>query len=95
MTIMQSESAAVAAHRAGLSWSQFWTEHGAAVAQAEPHSRQRFGRLVRRLLALLVSGDTDGMTAVGDDGKIAWEIDDAHKPADVGTTARIVQEEIA
>jgi hypothetical protein len=54
------ERAALAAHQAGQTWADFWTEHGAAVCRAEPHSPQRFQRLVRRLLGLVVSGDTSG-----------------------------------
>jgi hypothetical protein len=90
MTAKQLERRAVAAHRAGDTWNQFWERHGAEVCAAEPHNHQRFGRLVRCLLPLVASGDTDGMTAVGDDGTIAWEIDDnAAKPADAGNAARI------
>jgi hypothetical protein len=44
-------------------------EHGAEVCRAEPHSRLRFQRLVRWLLALLVAGDEDGMTTTGHYGK--------------------------
>ena len=82
------ERAALAAHRAGWKWNQFWDEHGGDVCRAEPHNRQRFQRLVRRLLSLVASGDTDGMEPAG----APW-LDDDHaehpKPADVGTVARI------
>jgi len=55
-TIRHLERAALAAHRAGQRWNDFWAEHGAAVCRTEPQSRQRFGRLVRRLLALVTTG---------------------------------------
>jgi hypothetical protein len=58
------ESAALRAHRRGIGWTDFWQEHGAAVCQAEPHNRQRFQRLVRRLLALVSSGDLDGQQPI-------------------------------
>jgi hypothetical protein len=82
------ERLAIDAHKQGIGWEQFWTEHGAQARALEPWSRQRFKRLVDRLLALLTSGDLAGMTAVGDDDP-PWERDnDQAKPADVGTQAR-------
>jgi hypothetical protein len=54
------ERAALDAHRRGLSWGEFWDEHGRDVCRAEPHDRRKFNRLVCRLLALLVSGNEDG-----------------------------------
>lgn len=54
------ERAAIAAHHAGHTWDDFWEVHGADVCRAEPYSRQRFQRLIRRLLGLVVSGDTNG-----------------------------------
>jgi len=56
----QLEAAALDGHRRGLSWGDFWTDHGAEVCAAEPHDRRKFNRLVCHLLALLVSGNTDG-----------------------------------
>ena len=82
--------AALVAHRAGTGWADFGEQHGADVAQAEPHSRPRFQRLVRRLLALVVAGNGDGQQAVGDTEP--WADDDQagnNHPADVGTAARI------
>jgi len=58
------ECAAIQAHRAGLSWGDFWTANADAIRQAEPHNRQRFQRLVRRLLALVASGDCDGQEPI-------------------------------
>jgi hypothetical protein len=55
------ERHALDAHCRGDTWGTFWTEHGAAVCRAEPNDRDHFARLVRRLLALVTSGDTDGM----------------------------------
>jgi hypothetical protein len=82
------ENAAIRAHARGDRWADFWERHAEAVRQAEPVNAGRYRRLVNRLLSLVASGDTNGMVAVGDDD-MPWEIDDAHKPADVGTAARI------
>jgi len=49
-------------HRVGSTWAEFWREHGDRVRRAEPYDARRFHRLVRRLLALVASGDTDGLT---------------------------------
>ena len=87
-TIKQLERSAIRAHARGVGWNDFWQEHGAKVCRAEPHDRQRFGRLVRRLLALLTSGNLDGMEPAGD--AMPWEVNNERdKPADVGTAARI------
>jgi hypothetical protein len=53
--IKQLERAAQDAHRRGLLWGDFWTEHGAAVCAAEPNDRAKFQRLIRRLLGLVVA----------------------------------------
>ena len=82
------EAAALDAHRRGLTWGQFHAEHGDAVAKAEPINRQRFRRLTDRLLHLLVAGDMDGMTPVGDDAP--WERDDRlGEVDDAATHARL------
>jgi hypothetical protein len=78
------ERAAVDCHRAGTGWTNFWAEHGAAVCQAEPHNRQRFGRLVRRLLALVVAGDVDGMEPPG--AVMPWDVDDQAQPVAISDT---------
>ena len=59
------ERAAIDAHARGIGWSDFWEQHGVEVCAAEPQDRQRFARLVRRLLALLTSGNDNGMHAAG------------------------------
>jgi hypothetical protein len=69
------EAAALAAHYRGMTWATFWQQHGADVAAAEPHDRQRYHRLRQRLLRLLVAGDLDGQQAVGD--TMPWEARDA------------------
>ena len=84
---LKLERAALSAHAAGLSWATFWQEHGAAVCRAEPHDKRRFARLVRKLLALVSAGDTDGMDPVGD-SLPPWEIDDQPSPDDTETAAR-------
>ena len=82
------ECAALASHRRGDRWTQFWECHGREVCRAEPVNRQRFARLVRRLLSLVTSGDTANMEPVGS-ALEPWEHDDdEHEPADVGTRAR-------
>jgi hypothetical protein len=62
--IKQLERAALDAHRRGDTWASFWQEHATTICNAEPHSRQRFQRLVRRLLGLVTSGDTAGQHPV-------------------------------
>jgi hypothetical protein len=79
------ERRAVDAHRAGDTWTQFWDRHGGEVCRAEPHHRQRFQRLVRRLLALVASGDCDGQEPIDAE---PWRTDDTDKLSDVGTQAR-------
>ena len=72
------EAAAQAAHAAGMTWAEFWQEHGAEVAAAEPHDRQRYHRLRQRLFGLVVSGDTDGQEPPGDGWPrpCSWELAD-------------------
>lgn len=49
----------------------------ADVGQAEPWNRGRYHRLVRRLVGLVASGDTDGAEPAGDGWPrpAPWEID--------------------
>lgn len=84
----QLERRAVEAHRRGESWAIFWGRHGDDVRAVEPYNRGRFRRLVDRLLALVVSGDTDGQQPIGDDDAMAWERDDQPSPHDSKTQAR-------
>jgi hypothetical protein len=73
------ERAALAAHRDGIGWTDFWQQYGIAVREAEPYNRQRYHRLVRHLLHLLTSGEASGEHGVavgllwGED----WDDDDA------------------
>ena len=60
------EQAAIAAHRAGLSWAEFWPTVAADVAQAEPWDLSRRSQLVRRLSLLVTAGDLDGERPAGD-----------------------------
>jgi hypothetical protein len=78
MNAKQLERSAREAHRLNIYWPQFWQMRGEAIRAAEPFDRQRFRRLVSRLLALVVSGDDDGMEPLGD---TPWEIDDAPQAA--------------
>jgi len=75
------EQAALAAHRSGQRWADFWPTVAFDVRRAEPINVQRYHRLVRRLLALVTAGDVDGLTAIGDAEPTPWEVDDA-EPAD-------------
>lgn len=88
MSTKQLERSAIRAYARGVGWSEFWAEHGGAVCRAEPHNRQRFQRLVRRLLALLTSGDCDGMEPAGE----PWLLDEQAQAVamdDTTTAARI------
>ena len=85
------ERRALDAPRAGLGWAQFWASNGHAIRDVEPYHRGRYRRLVNRLLALVVSGDCDGMEPAGDTLE-PWEADDqpeALAPNDTITAARI------
>jgi hypothetical protein len=66
------ERQALDAHRRGESWTAFWQQHAEHIRNAEPWSRERFRRLYSRLMALVVSGDCDGMMAVGDTDAEPW-----------------------
>ena len=82
------ETAAVAAHNRGDTWTMFWEQHGAEVCRAEPHDRERFALLVRRLLAIVTSGDDDGLHPIGDDDGLPGEADEQPTPSDTRTQAR-------
>ncbi len=73
MNRQQLEQSAIDAHRRGLSLSDFWPIVAGDVAKAEPIDARRYHRFVRRLVGLVASGDTDGMTAAGE---ARWEADD-------------------
>lgn len=81
------ERAALAAHRNGQGWSQYWEAHADEVRKAEPWSRQRFKRLVDRLLHLLTTGEPGGQEPPGDDPE-PWLTDDSPAPSDCTTQAR-------
>ena len=61
------ERLALDAHRRGVGWECFWTEHADAVRACEPWCRAKYRKIFSRLLAIVVCGDCSGMTAVGDD----------------------------
>lgn len=58
------ERLAVRRHRAGTTWPDFWDQHRLAVLALFPRDHYAYHRLARRLLALLVSGDTDGQQPI-------------------------------
>ena len=76
----QLESAAVVAHARGDTWATFWRRYGPLVIALEPHDRERFHSLVRRLPALVTAGDTHGMLPAGDPAP--WEANDVPLGAD-------------
>ena len=77
-TVKQLERAAIAAHKAGSGWEEFWRVYGPQVCDAEPFNRERFRRLTDRLLHLLICGNPNGQYPVGDpDATPPWELADA------------------
>jgi len=83
------ERAAIDAFRNGIGWTAYWQQHGEQVQQAEPWNARRFKRLYDRLLALVTSGDTNGMTAMAEDDAAPWVADDQPSPHDSITRARL------
>jgi hypothetical protein len=82
------ERHALDAHRLNWTRDRFWQMHGDAVRQAEPYHRGRYHRLINRLMALVVSGDTDGMEPAGE----PWLLDEQQEQLavdDTTTAARI------
>ena len=74
------ERAALAAFRRGIGWAGFWEQHADEVRAAKPYSRERFRRLVNRLLSLVTSGDTAGMVDVANVDVLPWAQDDRPLP---------------
>lgn len=93
MNTERLECHAVDAHRLNWTWDRFWQAHGDATRGAEPWNRQRYRRLVNRLLSLVVSGDTGGMEPAGN-GLEPWEADDQAKPHDTITHARLLADSL-
>ena len=71
MTIKQLESAAIEAHQAGTTWFAFWPTIAAELLQLDRGDDRPYANLVRRLVAIVASGDTDGMQPIGQ-----WDFDD-------------------
>ena len=86
----QLERLALEAHTCNQSWNDFWPTVANRVRQAEPWNRSKFRRLYERLLALVVSGDCDGMLPIGIGDVVPWEADDA-MPVDVAATLARLQ----
>ncbi|MGW8256003.1 MAG: hypothetical protein ACWGMZ_00805 [Thermoguttaceae bacterium] len=88
MNRSELEHKAVEAHRQNMGWLEFWPTVAEDAKRIEPYSREKYRRLVQRLLHLLTTGEPGGE----EPPRIAepWERDDAEasKPADVGTQAR-------
>jgi hypothetical protein len=75
---------ALDAHRRGKRWKTFWAEHGAEIHAAAASDAAGYRRLILRLLAIVVSGDTDGQCPPGDASQL-WELDAPSEP--VGSSA--------
>ena len=82
-TLKALERAAILAHARSVRWSEFWPTVAADVAQAEPWDQVAYHRLVGRLLALVVAGDSDGAEPVGDGWPrpCPWELADVEPTA--------------
>ena len=87
MSAERLDHEAVVAHRRGIRWTDWWPTVAHDVAQVEPHDTARYGALVGRLLALVTSGDLNGLYPVGN--ALVPQTADVAKPADTGTVARI------
>ena len=87
MSAERLEHEAVVAYRRGVSWTTWWPSVASDVAQAEPHDPARYGALVGRLLALVTSGDLNGLYPVGN--ALVPQTADVAKPADTTTNAKI------
>jgi hypothetical protein len=75
---------ALEAHHRGETWAAFWQQHADTIRKAEPWNRQRFKRLVDRLLHLLTTGEPSGQEppAIAE----PWERDDAQAQAPISDT---------
>ena len=87
MSAERLDHEAVVAHRRGIRWTDWWPTVAHDVAQVEPHDPARYGALVARLLALVTSGDLNGLYPVGN--ALVPQTADVAKPADTTTNAKI------
>ena len=92
-TIRALEEAALVAHGSGVPWRTFHRQHNIEINSVEPFDPHRHHELLVKLMALVVSGDTEGMEPAGEDSE-PWLVDDTDKPADVGTRARLLADAI-
>ena len=86
--IQTIERAAIQAHQTGQTWQTFHRKHSSDINRAEPVDHRAYHRLVCHLLALVVSGDTDGQQPVDNDDAMPWLSDDQPSPSDTETEAR-------
>ena len=88
MNVKQLESAAVAAHAAGMDWAEFWPTVAGDVGALGLDYCAR-GQFVHRLVGLVVSGDADGQRPAGD--RLPWADEPPSYPAtDDATVARLL-----
>jgi hypothetical protein len=92
MTIKQLQAAAIAAHRDGTGWPEFWDTHAADIVRAEPWDADARRKLITRLSLLVTAGDLDGHRPPSDPEP--WLKDDVpaepNKPHDTRTAARLL-----
>ena len=65
-TPAELRQAALEAHRHGVAWPDFWRTAAVDVHHLEELNLEQNQRLHDELLSLVLSGDTDGLYAVGD-----------------------------
>ena len=88
MSAERLDHEAVVAYRRGVSWTTWWPSVAADVERLEPHDLDAYRRLVARLLALVVSGNTNGRTPPGN-ALVPQTADDVNNPDDTTTNAKI------
>ena len=82
MDVKELEKLAIAAHRRGEGWSEFWTpETAELVRQAQPYDGAAYQRLSHKLLHLLICGNGDGHRPVDLDAPQQWDLDHAQHEA--------------
>jgi hypothetical protein len=85
---MELEDAAVAAHEAGTTWTEFWELHRRSASELFGDDHDGYQRFARRLLSLVAAGDLDGHVPIGE-GPPPEEsdVDQAEPAAAVGDVA--------
>jgi len=87
-TIQQLERAALDGHQAGQSWRAYFAANVGTITPLMRSDPAGWPTVADKLLALLVSGDTGGMTPVGDDDQ-AHVVPVVQTISDTATAARL------